>query len=443
MARVADQARRRSLRLRTPSCCCRMPRASCSYPETPALPAVLPRRGSRDRAMGARSRPIARASGPTRCPLRRALYLPLRRRAMRSPRADAAPARRAGRAARQQRRVLLPEQLHLLETFAGQIGLALERAQLAEEAETARVSAETESLRNTLLASISHDLRTPLAVIAGAAQHARRSRRDAEARRTRVSLARSIEAKAREMSELISNVLDLMRFEAGEVNLRRDWQTLDDLVGTALSRCEQPLARHIRSRCRSRTSCRRCFVDAGTRRAAVLQPARQSPPSTRLPARRSACQRSPMAGFVRVTVEDDGPGLPPGDPERLFDKFQRGHDEGTHRRRRVSGSRSASAIVARARRRRSRRSGDPAAARDSCSRCRSSEPRRMTQAMYQVLVVEDDPGIRNVLRVLLEAAGLSRRGGGDRARGRRSRRAPTSPTCCSWISGCRMATGWR
>ena len=68
----------------------------------------------------------------------------------------------------QRRRLLLPEQRHLLETFAGQIALALERADLAEEAETARISAETESLRNTLLASISHDLRTPLSVIAGA-----------------------------------------------------------------------------------------------------------------------------------------------------------------------------------------------------------------------------------------------------------------------------------
>src|SRR5574341_77426 len=66
------------------------------------------------------------------------------------------------------RRVLLPEQFHLLETFAGQITLALERAQLAERAQRASIDAETEGVRNALLASISHDLRTPLAVIAGA-----------------------------------------------------------------------------------------------------------------------------------------------------------------------------------------------------------------------------------------------------------------------------------
>src|SRR5262249_55241050 len=106
------------------------------------------------------------------------------------------------------RRVLLPEQLHLLETFAGQIGLAFERDRAASQAESARVAAESEALRNTLLASISHDLRTPLAVIAGAgstlADHA-----TALDDGTRASLARSIETRAREMSDLVSDVLDL------------------------------------------------------------------------------------------------------------------------------------------------------------------------------------------------------------------------------------------
>ena len=144
---------------------------------------------------------------------------------------------------RNQRRVLLPEQRHLLETFAGQIGLALERARLAEAAEAASLDAERESLRNTLLASISHDLRTPLAVMAGAGSTlAERGATLDEA--TRVSLARSIEVKAREMSDLVSNVLDLMRFESGQVVLRTEWETLDDLVGTALHAVEQQLARH-------------------------------------------------------------------------------------------------------------------------------------------------------------------------------------------------------
>ena len=137
--------------------------------------------------------------------------------------------------------MLLPEQRHLLETFAGQIGIALERARLAEAAEAARVAGERESLRNTLLASISHDLRTPLAVMAGAGSTLA-ERGDALDEATRKSLARSIETKAREMSDLISNVLDLMRFESGETALRRDWESLEDLVGAALHRVEERLA---------------------------------------------------------------------------------------------------------------------------------------------------------------------------------------------------------
>jgi two-component system sensor histidine kinase KdpD len=108
------------------------------------------------------------------------------------------------------RRILLPEQRDLLETFAGQLGLAMERAQLAEQAETARVSAETESLRNTLLASISHDLRTPLAVIAGASSTLAEHGTISTPRRAPRWRAPS-RPKARDISELVSNVLDLMR----------------------------------------------------------------------------------------------------------------------------------------------------------------------------------------------------------------------------------------
>ncbi|MEP7244185.1 MAG: sensor histidine kinase KdpD [Gammaproteobacteria bacterium] len=223
------------------------------------------------------------------------------------------------------RRVLLPEQRHLLETFASQIGLALERARLAETAEAARVTAESESLRNTLLASISHDLRTPLAVIAGAggtlAAHG--STLD-EA--TRTSLAQSIESKAREMSELVSNVLDLMRFESGQVQLRRDWQTLDDLVGATLRALGDRLAQHP-VEVRLPQDLPPLFVDA----TLIVQVfanlldniAKYTPNGTR-----AHIGAATDGVFVRVTVDDEGPGLPGGDPARLFDKFQRGNREG-------------------------------------------------------------------------------------------------------------------
>jgi two-component system sensor histidine kinase KdpD len=225
------------------------------------------------------------------------------------------------------RRVLLPEQSHLLGTFAGQIALALERARLAELAEASSLAAERETLRNTLLASISHDLRTPLAVMAAAgstlAQHGKNLDEP-----TRVALARSVETKAREMSELVSNVLDLVRLESGQVTLRRDWQTLDDLVGSALGACAERLAAH-RIELRLSPDLPPVWVDA-TLIVQVLtnlldNVAKYTPAGTRVTISATA---EPDRSFVRVTLDDEGPGLPPGDPARLFDKFQRGSEEG-------------------------------------------------------------------------------------------------------------------
>ncbi len=225
----------------------------------------------------------------------------------------------------QKRRLLLPEQRHLVDTFAGQIALALERAGLQEEAEMSRVAAETESLRNTLLASISHDLRTPLAVIAGASSALNDSTMmfDAEARR---SLTAQIETKAKEMSEIISNVLDLIRLESGQVPLRLDWSMIDDLLGLALERVGERLVDHL-VKIELPTDLPAVRVDG----ALIVQvfanilenAAKHTPAGTSILI--TAAVEEP---FIRVVIDDTGPGLPPGDPERLFAKFHRGRDEG-------------------------------------------------------------------------------------------------------------------
>lgn len=224
------------------------------------------------------------------------------------------------------RRVELPEQRHLLQTFAGQIGLAIERAQLAERTERVRIAAERESLRNTLLASISHDLRTPLAAIAGASGTlAEQGALMAES--TRQALARSIEVKAREMSELITNVLDLLRFEVGHVVLRRDWEMLEDLVGAAVREVGERLSRQ-RLVIDLPSDLPAVWVDAALIVKVFLNlldnVAKYTPPGTQVWVR-----AAPEGAWLRIRVEDDGPGLPPGDPERLFEKFQRGTGEGT------------------------------------------------------------------------------------------------------------------
>jgi two-component system sensor histidine kinase KdpD len=223
------------------------------------------------------------------------------------------------------RRVLLPEQFHLLETFAAQIALGLERAQLAGEAQRAQVSAETEGLRNALLASISHDLRTPLAVISGASSSlAERGERLNAGERA--ALARSIFEQSRQMGQLVANVLEMTRLEAGVIALNRDWHVLGEIAGAVLRRLKEPLAAHpvalslpgdLPLARVDATLIEQVFANL------LENAAKYTPPGT--PISLSA-ERS--EGGLLISVEDDGPGLPPGDPEKLFAKFQRGAAEG-------------------------------------------------------------------------------------------------------------------
>ena len=143
--------------------------------------------------------------------------------------------------------------------------------------------------------------------------------------KVRAQLAWSIDAKAREMSELISNVLDLMSFEVGEVHLRREWQRVDDLVENALARLEGPLRRHPVEMALP-ADLPPVNVDASLITRVLVNllenAIKHTPPGTHI---------TVSAGLegeaVRVIIDDTGPGLPPGQPERLFAKFQRGRDE--------------------------------------------------------------------------------------------------------------------
>jgi two-component system sensor histidine kinase KdpD len=223
------------------------------------------------------------------------------------------------------RRVLLPEQFHLLETFAGQIALGLERAQLAERAQRAQVSAETEGLRNALLASISHDLRTPLAVISGASSSLaeRGERLSAE---ERAALARSIFEQSRQMGQLAANVLEMTRLEAGSIALNRDWHALGEIAGSVLRRMKAPLEGHP-VEIRLPPDLPLVRVDATLIEQVfsnlIENAAKYTPAGTAITLRAERAD-----GELTVSVEDAGPGLPPGDPERLFAKFQRGATEG-------------------------------------------------------------------------------------------------------------------
>jgi two-component system sensor histidine kinase KdpD len=223
------------------------------------------------------------------------------------------------------RRVLLPEQFHLLETFAGQIALALERATLAAQAERASVQAETEGLRNALLASISHDLRTPLAVISGASSSLAEGG-ERLSHEQRKALAASIYQQSQEMGQLMANVLDMTRLEAGAIALSRDWHALGEIAGSVLRRLDAQLATHP-VEVDLPVELPLVRVDATLVEqvlANLLENAvKYTPEGTRITLRVDRRERE-----LLVSVEDAGPGLPPGDPERLFAKFHRGAVEG-------------------------------------------------------------------------------------------------------------------
>ncbi|HEX6738090.1 MAG TPA: sensor histidine kinase KdpD, partial [Vicinamibacteria bacterium] len=126
-----------------------------------------------------------------------------------------------------------PEERRFLEAFAAQMGVAVERTQLAEETAQARLDAERERLRSALLSSVSHDLRTPLGVIEGAASTLLDPGAVLDAP-TRRDLAETIHEEAQRLGTRVRDLLDMTRLEAGGLVLTREWQPLEEVVGAAL-----------------------------------------------------------------------------------------------------------------------------------------------------------------------------------------------------------------
>jgi two-component system, OmpR family, sensor histidine kinase KdpD len=197
------------------------------------------------------------------------------------------------------------------------------RAQARAQAKL-EVEAETERVRSALLASISHDLRTPLAVMSGASSTLaeRGERMSGEERR---ALAQSVFAQAREMSEQVAKVLQMTRLEAGAIALARDWDSIGEIAEAVLRRLHERLAGH-RVIVELAEDLPLVRVDASLIEQALgnllENAARHTPPGTlvRLRARRAGAE-------VVVSVEDFGPGLSDDELGRLFAKFQRGTAE--------------------------------------------------------------------------------------------------------------------
>lgn len=212
------------------------------------------------------------------------------------------------------------EQLHLLEALAHQIALALERARLAEEAQRAHVLAETERMRNAILSSVSHDLRTPLATITGAASSLLEAE-DSLNPASRHELARSIHGEANRLDRLVRNLLDMMRLEAGAVQLQKDWHPFDEIVGAALSRLEGRLGHH-QVKTQFPPDLPLVLVDGLLIEQAVINllenAVKYAPSSTAIELSIGVADRE-----LVFDIADRGPGIPDGEERRIFDKFYR------------------------------------------------------------------------------------------------------------------------
>jgi two-component system sensor histidine kinase KdpD len=217
-------------------------------------------------------------------------------------------------------RLLIPEQRHLLETFAGQIASAIERTQLSSERAKLARRAEAESVRNSLLNAISHDLRTPLAVLVGASSSLVDGG-ETLSEPARRELAASILDESRRMTVLVNNLLDMARLESGSAALARQWSSLEELVGSVLAHMKDTLAQH-RVQVMLPADLPLVSVDPVLIEQVfsnLLENAAKYTPAGTL----IELSAQPLPGRIVVEVADRGPGFPPGEEARLFDKFYR------------------------------------------------------------------------------------------------------------------------
>ena len=213
---------------------------------------------------------------------------------------------------------LPPGTWELLKAFAVQIALALERLRWLEEARKAQVETETERMRSTLLGAIGHDLRTPLAAIHGAASSLLLPGQVSEA--TRRDLLTMIQEESERLANLLGNLLELTRLEGGGLQVQKEWQPLEEVVGAALGRMERRQGA-LPVRVDLPEALPLVPLDAALVEQVLinlLSNAQQHAPGRDMDLRAWA-----EPGWVHLEVADRGPGIPADLQARVFDKFFR------------------------------------------------------------------------------------------------------------------------
>ncbi|BBJ22576.1 two-component system sensor histidine kinase KdpD [Candidatus Nitrotoga sp. AM1P] len=219
--------------------------------------------------------------------------------------------------------ILIPEQRQQLDTFAVLAAIALERVHYIEVAQDALVRMESEMLRNSLLAALSHDLRTPLTSLVGLSESLARSKPPLAS--AQQALADALHNETLRMSNLVSNLLDMARIQSGEVKFNLQWQPFEEVVGSALRASQSFLGSHEVQTCLAR-DLPLIHIDTVLIERVLCNLLENATKYT------SAGSRIVIAAevsgqFLEVAVIDNGPGLPVGKEEAIFEKFTRGKRE--------------------------------------------------------------------------------------------------------------------
>lgn len=224
--------------------------------------------------------------------------------------------------------ILTPEERRLFDALADQAAVAIERVNLVADVDQAKRMAERDQLRSALLTSISHDLRTPLASIMGAAGSLRSFPGLLDGA-TRDELVRTIQEEAERLNRFIANLLDMTRLESGAIEPNASLLDVGEVVGSVLQRGSKILAEH-RVEVETAADLPMVNLDAVLFEQVLFNlldnAAKYAPPGSTIRLQSWRDQR-----WIHMQVLDEGAGIPEDDLERIFGKFYRVRKSDTQR----------------------------------------------------------------------------------------------------------------